>query len=56
MAQVYKSDISLTFTVAMVTKIATKIGWNRKLTILEQLWDVWQSNWHWAQANTNKIF
>ena len=26
MAQVYKSDISLTFTVAMVTKMAAKIG------------------------------
>ena len=26
MTQVYKSDISLTFTVAMVTKMATKIG------------------------------
>ena len=27
MAQVYKPDISLTFTVAMVTKMAAKIGW-----------------------------
>ena len=27
MAQVYKSDISFTFTVAMVTKMAAKIGW-----------------------------
>ena len=44
MAQVYKSDISLTFTVAMVTKMAAKIGWNRKLTILEEILDVWQSN------------
>ena len=26
MAQVYKSDISFTFTVAMVTKMAAKIG------------------------------
>ena len=26
MAQVYKSDIQLTFIVAMVTKMATKIG------------------------------
>ena len=41
MAQVYKSDISLTFTVAMVTKMAAKPGENRQLTILEQIWDVW---------------
>ena len=26
MTQVYKSDISLTFTIAMVTKMAAKIG------------------------------
>ena len=44
MAQVYTSDISLTFTVALVTKMAAKIGWNRKLTILVQIWDVWQGN------------
>ena len=56
MAQVYKSDISLTFIVAMVTKMAAQIGWNRKLTILEQIWDIWQSNWHRAQAYTKKIF
>ena len=44
MAQVYKSDISLTFTVAMVTKMAAKYAENRKLTILGQIWDVWPSN------------
>ena len=31
MAQMYKSDISLTFTVAMVTKMATKIGWKQEI-------------------------
>ena len=36
MAQVYKSDISLTFTGAKAK--------NRKSTILGQIWDVWQSN------------
>ena len=32
--------ISLTFTVAMVTKMAAKIGLNKKLAILEQIWDI----------------
>ena len=31
MAQVYKSDISLTFTVAMITKMAAKIGWKQEI-------------------------
>ena len=31
MAQVYKSDISLTFTVAMITKMAAKIGWKKEI-------------------------
>ena len=35
MAQVCKSDIRLTFTVAMVAKMAAKKAENRKLTILE---------------------
>ena len=37
MAQVYKSDISLTFTIAMVTKWPPKYVENRKLTILEKI-------------------
>ena len=44
MTRVYKSDISLTFTVAMVTKMAVKQDENRKSTIFEQIWDVWHSN------------
>ena len=36
MAQVFKSDSSLTFTVAMVTKMATNKTENRKLTILSK--------------------
>ena len=44
MAQVYKSNISLTFTVAMVTKMAAKIRWKMEIDFLEQIWDVWQSN------------
>ena len=31
MAQVYKYDTSLTFTTAMVTKMAAKIGWNLEI-------------------------
>ena len=34
------SGIDLTFTTAMVTKMAE----NRKVTILEQVWDIWQQN------------
>ena len=30
----------MTFTVAMVTKMAAKKGWKKKLTILEQIWDM----------------
>ena len=37
MTKVYKSDISLTFTVAMVTKWPPKQAENRKLTILGQI-------------------
>ena len=37
MTEVFKSDNNLPFTVAMVTKMAAKIGLNRKLTILEQI-------------------
>ena len=32
-----KLGINLNFTFAMVTKMSAKIGWNRKLTVLEIL-------------------
>ena len=44
MAEVYTSEISLTFTIATVTKWLPNEAENRKLTILEQSWDVWQRN------------
>ena len=31
MTQVYKSDISLTFTIAVVTKMAAKIVWKKEI-------------------------
>ena len=31
MAQVYKSDINLTFTVATVTKMAVNLGWKYEI-------------------------
>ena len=36
MYQVYKSEISLAFNVAMVTKMASKICWISKLTIIKE--------------------
>ena len=31
MSQVYKSDISLTFNIVMVIKMASKIGWKKEI-------------------------